>query len=174
MKLIITIFALYMAFATTEAKAQLSKDVILQRIAAKNLKLERDFKLFSYERLSPDMLTQLAGRYKMADPKFKPDFMYYVYTMDDKFKYKIFYNHENDSCLLETTPRDLDSPIRICYQDMALCSDVARRDPSQASPEALKRCYDKSSSCKRMPDARSLIIVSVDKKYCKSAYGVEL
>jgi hypothetical protein len=174
MKLIITTFAIMLALVTTEAKAQLNKDVILQRVMSKSLRLEREFKLFSYEKLSPEMIAQLSGRYKMADAKFKPEFLYYIYTMDDKFKYKIIFNHENDSCLLETTPRELDQHIRTCYQDMASCSEKANSNPSLATPEALKSCYDKSTSCQKIQTGKTLSIVSVDKKYCKSAYGVDL
>lgn len=174
MKITLILLSVFLSLFSVSASAQLSREAILQKIEAKSVRMEREFKLFSYEKLSPDTLDKLAGRYKMADPKFKVDFLYYLFTMDDKYKYKIFFNHENGACVLEIAPRDLDSHIRICYQDMTVCSDAAKTDSSQGSPENLKRCYDKSASCQRMPNVKSLNLTTVDKKYCKAAYGVEL
>lgn len=147
----------------------ISKNVILSKVMDGTGHWERALILYAMEGVNKEGLEQIASRQKLVNPKFQSDLLYYVYTYDDQYEYKFYFNYVHSQCLYEVQSRTDTRLMRLCRSDVSNCRSKLGEDISKND---LISCAQKSSNCTKI--GPSPVPETIDKKYCEKLYGRSL
>lgn len=165
MKFLILFLISFSAFAT----GPLDKRIILEKLDTGESSFRWELIFFDMEGESDETLRRATSRQKLTYPKFDIDLLRYKYTMDEKYRYSILFDYQNDKCIYAVTKRSIYRATRMCHEHIKKC--LKKYD--DVNKEKLTICYNESSFC-RERNSGSTTQETIDKKYCEKAYGRSL